>query len=123
MDTVALARARAANGRLQGLLVRAREFLAGRRNFGPEDLRALAAPVNEMGPLVSEAAGRREGSPELAGELEVYAQNLHSLQSTLDAVRCVLLARCATIEAERAHLSTVSLWAEAWRHTQSGEPR
>jgi hypothetical protein len=117
-----LERVRAANAKLETLLGQAHEALAGRRNFAPEDLRALAAPVAELAPVVAQAPQLRRESPEMDTELAAYAQNLGRMQGTLDALRCVLLARCASVQTERAHLQTVTLWAQAWRRTQPGGP-
>jgi hypothetical protein len=118
MQDSALHTVRRANSKLQTLLQRAADALAGRRDFGVEDVRAMAEPVAEMAPIVSEARHLREAVPELHGELDIYAKNLGQLQTALDRVRVVLLARCAHLEAQRGHLETLGLWAAAWRKTQ-----
>ena len=122
MREAILGRVRSVNAQLQALLVETREALAGRRKLALEDLRAMSQPVAQMTPIVAEVARLRRESPELDSEVAVYEQNLGAMRSTLEAVRCVLLARCASLEAERAHLESVTLWAEAWQRTQPGGP-
>jgi len=109
---------RGANSKLQTLLQRVADALAGRRNFGVEDIRAMAEPVAQMAPIVSDAEHLRAAVPEMHGELDTYAKNLGEVQTALDRVRIVLLARCAHLEAQRGHLETLGLWAAAWRKTQ-----
>ena len=108
-----------ANLKLRGFLHRAEEALAGRSNFGADDLHAAQEPVSEVGTLLSEATQLRATSPELDGELTEYSHNVEAARVALDRVRVVLLARCASIEAQRAHLSTVSMWSSAFTQTQS----
>ncbi len=118
MEDATLHRVRGANAKLRALLGRIGDALAGRRNFGVEDVRAIAEPVSEMAPVVCEAERLRVDVPGLQGEFETYAKNLGEMHAALDRVRCVLLARCAQTEAQRGHLETVSLWAATWRQTQ-----
>ena len=47
--------------------------------------------------------------------------NLEATQVALDRVRVVLLARCAGVEAQRAHLESVRMWSSAWAHTQANQ--
>jgi hypothetical protein len=121
MGTSVVQSVRGSNTKLQMLLARVREALAGRANFGVEDLRAIAEPVAEMAPIIAESTQLRAVAPELHSELEIYTQNLGEMQTALDRVRCVLLARCASLEAQRGHLETVSLWAAAWQQTQPSD--
>jgi hypothetical protein len=118
MESALLDRARRANAELRRQLQRIAEMLAGRGGFGPPEIRAIARPVAEMAPLVAEARRLRTALPELRGELDRYAQNLAEMQTALDRVRLVLLARCAAVEAQRGHLETVTLWASAWQQTR-----
>jgi hypothetical protein len=118
MQDSTLHRVRGANAKLQMLLRRVADALAGKRNFSVEDVRAIAEPVAEMTPIVSQAEQLRAAVPELHGELDAYGKNLGELQIALDRVRVVLLARSAHVEAQRGHLETVGLWAATWRQTQ-----
>jgi len=118
MEHSVLRTVREANSKLQQIIGRAADALAGRRNFDVEDVRAAAEPVAEMAPIISDAERLRGEMPELHSELGTYARNLGEMQTALDRVRIVLLARCAQVEAQRGHLETLGLWAAAWRKTQ-----
>jgi CHASE3 domain sensor protein len=118
MELAILERVRTVNATLQGLLRRTKEAVAGQRGFTVEEVRAIAMPVAEAAPIVSQARQLCATVPELDGELQNYAQNLTEMQTELERVRFALLARCAQIEAQHGHLQTVALWAATWRQTQ-----
>jgi hypothetical protein len=118
MNTTLLEKVRGSNSKLRGMLRRVSEALAGRANFGVEEVREIAEPVANMAPVVAQAAEHRAANPEIRNELDHYAQNLVELNAALERVRCVMLARCASMEAQRGHLATVGLWASAWQQTQ-----
>jgi hypothetical protein len=118
MDDSILARVRLANSTLGTLLRRTRDALAGRHNFGVEDVRAIAEPVSQMSPLIEDAKNLRTLQPELDGELEAYAGNLGEMQLALEQMRFVLIARLAQMDAMRGHMETVGLWTAALRQTQ-----
>jgi hypothetical protein len=116
--TVALARVRAANEQLGRSLARIDEALAGRAAFTSEDLRAIAQPVRAMAAVIARAEQLRAAVPGLQHELEIYSRNLRDMDRAFERVRCLLLSRCAQIEARRGHLDSVRLWADAWRQTR-----
>jgi len=118
MEDPAVALARVANEQLGRSLSRIEEVLAGRAAFTSEDLRAIAAPVRSMAPVISRAEQLRADVPGLPHELEIYARNLRDMDRAFDRVRCLLLSRCAQIEARRSHLESVRLWTGAWRQTR-----
>jgi len=118
MHQVIPSRVRGVNQKLRAALGKIADALAGRGNFAVEDVRAIAEPVREMASLVCEADRLRAGEPDLRSELETYARNLEELQTGLDRIRCVLLARCAQMEAQRGHMQTVRLWATTWQQTR-----
>lgn len=122
MEATALERVRVANGKLRDMLRKASEALAGRASFGVKEVRAIAEPVASMEPIVSQGPELRAAAPELQNELRAYAQNLGELNTALDRVRCVLLARCASVTAHRGHLQTLGLWTAAWQQTQPSDP-
>ena len=121
MRETILTSVRNANIRLRALLNSAEDAIAGRRNFTAEDLRSAQEPVSQMAPLIDEAQRVRMSDPEISNELQTYARNLESAQIALDRVRVVLLARCASMEAQRAHLESVRMWSAAWAHTQANQ--
>lgn len=118
MNSAVLEQVRSSNSKLQGMLRRVGDALAGRANFGVEEIREIAEPVSRMESVVAEANQLRAESPELRNELEHYAHNLGELNTALERVNCVLLARSASMEAQRGHLEAVRMWASAWQQTQ-----
>jgi hypothetical protein len=118
MDQSILGGIRGVNAKLRTLLQATRDALGGRQNFSVEDVRAIAAPVAQMQPIVEEATRRITIQPEVGDELQAYAGNLAELQVVLQQMRIMLLTRRANLEALRGHLQTVGLWAEALRQTQ-----
>lgn len=118
MQDPAVALARQANEQLRRSLAHIEDALAGRATFTSQDLRAIAEPVRAMAPVISRAEQLRAAVPGLPHELEIYSRNLRDMDSAFDRVRCLLLSRCAQIEARRSHLDSVRLWADAWRQTR-----
>lgn len=106
------------NARLAGLLEAAKLALRGEGDFSVDEVRALRQPVEQMAPIVAEAGELRRLRPELAGQLELYKSNLGDLQTTLEQIRIMLLARQASLEAGRAQLCAVSQWVTAFRQTR-----
>jgi hypothetical protein len=121
MKETILTSVRNANGRLRALLNDAEEAIAGRRNFTVDDLRSAQEPVSKMTPLIDEAKRIRNTDPNISNELQDYAKNLEAAQVALDRVRVVLLARCASMGAQRSHLESVRMWSSAWAHTQANQ--
>jgi len=109
---------REANGKLQMLLHRADDAMAGRGSFVSEDLRQAHGPVSDVAPVLSDAMRLRASVAEVDTELHNYSENLQAAQVALDRVRVVLLARCASMEAQRVHLEAVNLWSSAYTKTQ-----
>lgn len=118
MDSLILRRVRGANLKLRALLDVTRGSLAGRENFGVDNLHAIAEPLAEMAPLIDKAKELRTLQPELDGELEAYAGNLGEMQTALEQMRFMLLARRAQMDAMRGHLATVKLWSDTLRQTR-----
>jgi hypothetical protein len=71
-----------------------------------------------MEPIVSHAADLRAKDAELDADLKAYTRTLKELQTTLEQVRFMLLARQAHVAATRGHLETVNLWATAFKQTR-----
>jgi len=109
---------RRANLRLRDILLRARDALAGRQNFTVQEIRALSGPLAEMRQIVSRAAELRAADAELAVELNHYAVTLEELQTSLERVRFMLVARQTHLAAAQGNLERVALWAGALKQTQ-----
>jgi hypothetical protein len=118
MEGSVVDRVRGANMKLRALLFHTREALAGRGNFTSDHVRAIADPVSRMAPIVAEANRLRTIHPDLDGELEAYAGNLNEMQTALEQMRFMLIARRASLEAMRGHVETLGMWTAALRSTQ-----
>ena len=118
MNDGALERLELVNARLAELLEGARRALRGESNFGAEEVRRLRQPVEEMAPIVAKSGELRRLRPELAPQLDLYKTNLGGLQTTLEQIRIMLLARRTGMEAGRAQLCAVSQWVNAFRQTR-----
>jgi hypothetical protein len=107
-----------ASALLEAFLGHAEEALSGRSSFNPEALRALAAPLREMEPIVAQAAERHAGGAGTSSELQDYTDRLRRLDATLEQVRFMLLARQTTLEASRRHVDTLNQWATRFNETR-----
>ena len=105
------------NARLATLIENARRALRGEGDFNAEHVRELRVPVEEMAPIVAESAALRRVQPEIIGELDLYKAHLGELQTTVDQLRVMLLARQASLRSDQTHLSAVSKWVSALRQT------
>jgi hypothetical protein len=111
-------RVREAEAKIRFLLFRAREALAGRRDFTVKEIRDISERLGQMEPIVSNATDLRAADTGLDADLKTYAGTLRELQTTLEQVRFMLLARVAHVDAARSHLKTVNLWATAFKQTR-----
>jgi len=109
---------RRTNLKLREILSRARGALTGREDFTVKDIRAISEPLNEMEQIVFRAADFRAADVELDAELNNYALNLKELQTSLEQVRFMLLARQTHLAAAQGHLERITLWAAALKQTQ-----
>jgi hypothetical protein len=106
------------NAQLAAMLADTKRALAGEREFGVEQVRSLSEPIAAMALVMERAAELRKLHPEIAGPLDLYKSQLSELQTTLEQVRMMLLARRSQIDAGRAQLEAVSQWANALGHTR-----
>ena len=109
---------RRANARLRALVSRTRNALAGRGSFTVTDIRAISEPVTAVKPIVGDAEKLRTIHPELTVELQTYKGNLEEIQTALEQMRVMLIARRAHIEAARGHLATLGMWNATLRLTR-----
>jgi hypothetical protein len=106
------------NARIGVLLADARRALIGERDFGVEQVRALSQPIQEMAVVMARATELCVSEPEISGALDQYKSQLTELQTTLDQVHVMLLAKRAQMDAGRGQLEAVSQWATRLRQTQ-----
>ena len=106
------------NARLATLIGNARCALRGEGEFNAENVRELRKPVVEMAPIVAESHDLRREQPEIVGELDLYKVHLGELQTTLNQLRVMLLARQASLRADQTHINAVSKWASTFHQTR-----
>lgn len=106
------------NRELIALVADTKRALAGERDFGVEQVRALSQPIGEMAPIMARATDLRALHPEIAAPLDLYKSLLRELQIALDRIRVMLLARRSQMDACRVQLDAVSNWANALSHTR-----
>ena len=106
------------NETLRPLIADSRLALKGERDFGVEMVRALAAIIGEMDPIMSNARELRLQQPEIARDLDAYVEQATDLKSLLEQLRVMLLARKASIENDRQHMQTVARWVKTYQSTR-----
>jgi hypothetical protein len=67
---------------------------------------------------MARSAELRTRHPEIAGALDLYKAQLGELQTALEQVRVMLLARHAHLETGRIQLKAVTQWAAVLQQTQ-----
>jgi len=108
----------AINASVTKLLEETLAALRGEREFGPPQIRAISAPLTRMAPLMASAKELRSSHPELGAELEKYKMILRELQTALEHVRMMLLARRSGLETSRQKSQAMSQWAAAFQQTR-----
>jgi DNA repair exonuclease SbcCD ATPase subunit len=111
-------RAERVNAHLAELMEDARRALRGEAEFNVTKVRRLRQALEEMTPIAARSAELRLVEPELAGEINRYEAQLRELQTTLQQIRVMLLARRASFRATRAQMNAVSRWASAFHQTR-----
>jgi len=106
------------NETLRPLIADSRLALNGEGDFGVEMVRALAAVVGEMDPIMSNAAQFRIEHPGLAKDLDDYVGQAIELSSLLEQLRIMLVMKRLTLHKDGAHMQTVSRWATTLQSTR-----
>lgn len=106
------------NTRLVVLTEDVRRAVRGEGEFDVESVRKLRAAIEEMAPIMARYGGLRHTQPETDEAIAVYRSQLTRLQAALTQVRVMLLGQRSQMEANRAHLQSVSQWADTLQHTR-----
>lgn len=107
----------AANQELRGFLRRVDGLVRGTESVSEGDLRAVSQRIANLAPEVGDAARGATLDQQLQEEIAEYVRNLRALQTALEKVRCVMLARKVQIESAKRHVAGVKNWVEAYTHT------
>ena len=106
------------NGQLASMLANTKRALNGESEFGVEQVQALAALTAPMASVMERAVDLRKMHPELAEPLDSYKSLLRELQTVVEQVRMMLLAKRSQIDAGRVQLAAVTQWANALGRTR-----
>jgi hypothetical protein len=106
-----------ANRDLRAFLARVDGLASGRDDLKPDDLRALGRLLESMAPEIAQASPEDAADTNLQIQVKEYISHLRTLQSALEQVRCVMLARRAELDVARQHIEGFRGWADAYRQT------
>jgi hypothetical protein len=106
-----------ANCELRSFLERVDALVHGTGDVDAIELRALGRLLEVMAPEIGEASRGPSVDAVLQALIREYTDNLRALQTSLDQVSCVMLARRAQIEAAQQHLDGLQGWTNAYRQT------
>jgi hypothetical protein len=104
--------------RVAALLQETKGALRGENDFGPTQVRTISEAISRMAPVFARSKELRSSDPSLAPELDRYKNLLLELQSALDRIHVMLLARRSSLEAARMQSQAVSHWAAAFQQTR-----
>jgi hypothetical protein len=107
----------AVNREVAGLLRRVDGLVHGTGDIGAAELRRVRRLLEAMGPEVKEALANGSVDALLRRQIETYAENLKALESSLNQVKCVMLARRARMDAAQRHVDGLRGWVNAYRQT------
>jgi hypothetical protein len=107
----------AANDELRGFLRRVDGLANGTQSVSEGDLRSVSQRIANLGPEVGDASRGATLDQPLQEEIAEYVRNLRALQTALERVRCVMLARKVQLESAKRHVEGVKDWVDAYNHT------
>jgi hypothetical protein len=107
----------AANEELRGFLRRVDGLANGTQSVSEGDLRSVSQRIANLAPEVGDASRGAALDEEVREEIAEYVRNLRALQTALEKVRCVMLARKVQIESAKRHVESVKGWVDAYTHT------
>jgi hypothetical protein len=106
-----------ANQELRGFLQRVEGLASGTCSISDRDLQALSQRLSTLAPEIGDASRSETLDAGLRNEVAEYVKNLRSLQTALEKVRCILLARKMQIETQKRHLDGLQGWVNAYNQT------
>jgi ABC-type phosphate transport system auxiliary subunit len=107
----------AANQELRDFLRRVEDLAKGAGTITDKDLKTLSQRLSTLAPEVGDAARGETLDAGLRTEVAEYVGNLRRLQSALEKVRCIMLARKMELEGAKRHLHGLQGWVNAYSQT------
>src|ERR1700685_337812 len=106
-----------ANQGLRDFLRRVENLVKGTGTITDGDLRVLSRRLSTLAPEVGDASRSETLDADLRNEVAEYVKNLRALQTALEKVRCIMLARKLQLEGARRHLHGLQGWVNAYSQT------
>jgi hypothetical protein len=106
-----------ANQELRDFLRRVENLVNGTGSITDGDLKALSQRLSNLAPEIGDASHSETLDTGLRIEVAEYVKNLRALQSALEKVHCIMLARKFQLEAAKRHLYGLQGWVNAYNQT------
>jgi hypothetical protein len=106
-----------ANKELRDFLERVEGLASGACSISDRDLQGLSQRLLTLAPEIGDASRGETLDANLRNEVAEYVKNLRALQTALEKVRCVMLARKMQIETQKRHLDGLQGWVNAYNQT------
>jgi hypothetical protein len=106
-----------ANEELRDFLQRAEGLAKGTGSISERDLQALSQRLSTLAPEIGDASRSETLDADLRNEVAEYVRNLRALQTALEKVRCIMVARKLQIESQKRHLDGLQEWINAYNQT------
>ncbi len=81
------------------------------------DLQSLSRHLAALAPIAGEVLAAQAHENEHQDDVTEYVMNLRSLQTALETIHCVMLARKAQLDGARRHLCGLQGWVNAYQQT------
>jgi hypothetical protein len=117
MDKINHERFLVANQELRDFLRKVEHLAQGTGMVTDGDLKALSLRLSTLAPEVGDASRSETLDADLRNEVAEYVKNLRALQTALENVRCIMLARKLQLENAKHHLYGLQGWVNAYSQT------
>lgn len=106
-----------ANQDLRDFLCKVENLAKGIDTITDNDLKALSLRLSTLAPEVGDASRSETLDADLQNEVKEYVRNLRALQTALEKVRCIMLARKLQLDGAKRHLYGMKAWVNAYNQT------
>lgn len=106
-----------ANKELSDFLAKVDCLTRGTESITERDLQNLSQRLATLAPEVGDASRGATLDKSLQDEIGRYVTNLRALQSALETLHCIMLARKLQLEAAKRHLDGVQNWVHTYSQT------
>jgi hypothetical protein len=107
----------AANQELSEFLRKVDGLANGTELITEHDLQSLSQRLSDLAPEVADGLKAQASAHGQQDELLEYIGNLRTLQTSLETVYCVMLARKVQLDGAKRHLHGLQGWVNAYNQT------